>query len=191
MRGVAPGASDDHLVLHDQGRGCNVATALPRIVHAHLPLFGARLLIQRDQKIVGGAEEYFAVAHRYAAILQERHATGLPRPRRWIFVLPQQVAGGGVECENLDARRDQVHDAVDNNRRGLQVLCVVASLEHPHRDEILHIAGVHLIERAVPPRELRAAVMRPIGMCRTVGARSLRTRCRKREQHQQKSHSVP
>ena len=97
-------------------------------------------MIQRDQEIVGGAEEYFAVAHRHAAILQERHAARLSRPGRRIFVVPQHVAGGRIEREHLDARRDQVHDAIHDDGRGLQILGVVAGLEHPDGHEIFHVA---------------------------------------------------
>ena len=77
--------------------------------------------------------------------------------------MPDLAAGGGVEREDARAGGDDVHHAVDHDGRGLQVLGVVAGLKHPGGREDFDVGGVDLIERAVAPGELRAAVVRPVG----------------------------
>ena len=142
MRGIAAGASDDELVFDDERRGRDIAAALARIVHGHLPVFDAGLLIECDDEIVGGAEEHFAIADGNAAILQERHPAGLSGPWRWILVVPEHAASGRIESEHLDAGRDQVHDAIDDDGRGLKIFRVIAGLELPDRHELFTLPAL-------------------------------------------------
>ena len=64
MRLIAAIAADDHLILHQERSGRDVASALPGIVHADFPYLAAGLLIERYQEIVFRAEENFTVADR-------------------------------------------------------------------------------------------------------------------------------
>ena len=93
-------------------------------------------------------------------------AAGDSGPGCGISILPDHAATRGVKRGDLGARRDEVHDAIDNDRRGVQVFGVVAGLEDPGRDEILDIGGVDLIESAVAPGEMGAAIVRPVGVRR-------------------------
>ena len=181
MRGVAASAADDDLVLHHQGRRGDVAPALARIVDADLPDFLARLLIQCDHVIVRRAEEHLAIADRDTAILHEGHAAGAAGTRRRIFVMPDQIAGSGVEREHLKVRRDDVHNAVQHDGRGEQPLAVVARLKNPGRLQAADVAGVDLIERAIAPGEIRAAVARPVGAGGALGTSILGIRGRGEE----------
>ena len=70
MRRIAAGAADDHFVFGDQRRRGDGAAALARVVEADSPGLFAGFLIDRQQVVVIGADEHFAVAYRDAAILR-------------------------------------------------------------------------------------------------------------------------
>ena len=137
-------------------------------------------MIQRDQVGVASAEEHLAIANGDTAVEDKPFGMGVRREGGglWIFVLPDHTPRGRVERENLKLRCNQVHDAIHNDRRCLEVIGVVASLEDPGRQELLHVRGIDLIERAVAPGELSAAVMGPVGISSTSFLRPSR-RCRR------------
>src|ERR1700730_17597229 len=95
--------------------------------------------------------------------------------------MPDHTPGGPVERENLKLRRNQVDDAIHNDRRCLEVVGIVAGLEDPGRDELLDVRGIDLIERAIAPGELSAAVRGPVGAS---GSGFLRpSRCGRRQEN--------
>ena len=51
-----------------------------------------------------------------------------------IAVVPQFLAGRAVDSEDASACADQVQYAVDDDRRSLEILRIVAGLEHPGRN---------------------------------------------------------
>ena len=101
--------------------------------------------------------------------------------------MPDHAPRGRLEREHLRARGDQVHHAVDDDGRSLQVLRVVAGLKDPRRRDALDVGRVDLIERAIAPGELRAAVVRPI---RAGRSRVLRIQTRAGQEEKQRSHGV-
>src|SRR5437016_680631 len=143
MREIPANLADNDLVFHDQRRCGDIAATLPRVVDTDLPKFTAGLLIERYQKVIRRAEKHLAVANGNTTVLKKSHAA---RPRVSIFVLPYQAAICSIQCEYLKAGSDDVHDAVNNNWRGLQVLAVVSSLEDPCRREI---PDVRIVDRAI------------------------------------------
>jgi hypothetical protein len=151
-----------------------------RVIDRDLPEFASCFLIQRDQVGVARAEEHLSIGNGDTAI--EDEAVGMSvRRQGWglrIFVMPDHTTRSPVEGENLKLRRNQVHDASHNDRRCLEVIGVVASLEDPGREELLHVRGIDLIKRAVAPGELSAAVMGPVGVSSTSLLRPSR-RCRR------------
>src|SRR5262249_47815760 len=169
MRLIATVAADNNFVFYKQWRGGDVATALSWIVNVDFPDFAAGLLIQRNKKIILRAEEDFAIADGDTTILNKVGVAACNAgPRCRIPILPDHTSGSSVEREDLGTRRNQIHDSIHNDRRGVQILGVVAGLKDPRRGEVLHIASVDLIQSAVPPRELRPAIMRPVGARRSI-----------------------
>src|SRR5262249_19220421 len=126
--------------------------------------FAASLLIERNEKVILRAEEDFAIADGDTTILNKvRVAPCNPGPRCRIPILPDHTAGSGIEREDLGTRRNQIHDAIDDDGRGVKIPGVVAGLKDPGWDGFFHVARVDLIQSAVPPRELRPAIMGPVG----------------------------
>ena len=139
-------------------------------------------MIERDQEVVIRAEEDFAIANRDTAILNHvGDAARDARTRRRIPVVPDQTARGGLEREHLGARRDQIHDTINNDRRGVQVLGIVAGLKDPRGSKIFHVARVDLIQSAIPPRKQRATVGKPVGAGRAA-ILSIERHCRNQDQ---------
>jgi len=69
----------------------------------------------------------------------------------------------GPACEHLIPQRDRVHHAIPNDGRGLKAVSVVSRLENPGRTQAFDVRSIDPIKRAVTPRRLSPAVMRPIG----------------------------
>ena len=191
MRLIAAIAADDDLVLHDERRGSDVAAALFRIIDADFPDLAAALLIERDHEVVLRAKEDLAIADGDTAILDEIGMTaGNAGPGCGIPVLPDHAAGGRIERVDLSARRDEVHHTINNDGRGVEILRVVACLKDPGREEIPDVGGIDLIESTVAPRELRAAVVQPVGARRAVVLR-VKRQCHKQDQKEShKGHSL-
>ena len=184
MRSVAARASHKHLVLHHQRRGRNVAAALPRVIDVDLPNQAPGLLVQAHHVVVFRPKEDLAVAHGQSPIADK---TGHVSRHLGILVVPDFAPRRGVQREHVCPGRDQVHHAAHYDGRRLQVLRVVARLEHPDRRQGLDVGGVDLIQGAVPPRELGSPIVRPIGP-RGPGILRQRQRRRNREQDQGESH---
>src|SRR6185369_4191685 len=76
-------------------------------------------------------------------------------------VSPVLVAGLGVERDHLPCRRCDEHHAVVDDRWGLVALDHTGR-ERPHRNQVFHVRGVDLIERAVSLSVIGPAIMHPV-----------------------------
>ena len=75
-------------------------------------------------------------------------------------VLPDEIAGRGVEGLDDIARVRHVHDAVVDERRAL--LAAGAEGARPDEAQIAHVVAIDLVERAVAPAVERAAPHQPV-----------------------------
>jgi hypothetical protein len=133
------------------------------IVDGDAPDFAAGFLVERYQEIVGGTEEDLAIRNGDAAIQREDLAPGASGPRHGRQILPEERATGRIEREHLVMRGDEIHHAIDDQRRGLKAIGGITGLEDPGGGEARDARGVDVIERAVTPGRLRAAIVGPIG----------------------------
>src|SRR2546429_8791482 len=77
------------------------------------------------------------------------------------------LAGRGVDGEDAIQGCTEVHHAVDDNGGRLKSSVGHPGLKDPGGRELFDVGPVDLGKRAVPPRILIAAVMRPILLRRT------------------------
>ena len=157
---LAASHSDDELIFDDQGcaRG-GVATGLGVVVHLGLPQLAAGLGVHGDHVHVERVHEQAISKYRQAAV----HAPAAIECARRILMTvgPQDAAGERVERVNLVLRPGQVHDAVDDERRGLELL-LVPSLEQPLDVEVLDVLRRDLIEAAEAPAIVAVRIGEPV-----------------------------
>ena len=148
---------DEDFALRHQGRHRRVVALLP-VVDRLLPhdLSGRR--VERDQERVGRGEVHLV-------LVEPDSATGRVELQELLrqlpLVAPDDVAGLRVQREHLRLRRGDEHHAVVHDRRRLM------ALRHAGRDvpdglEALDVAGRDLVERAVAPACVVAAVHEPV-----------------------------
>ena len=100
------------------------------------------------------------------AILPERHAAIRRMQLQQIFgkvllVAPDEVTGLRAERDDLLLRRRDEHDAVVDDRRRLMALGHAGGVA-PHRHQLPDVGRRDLIERAVTPTTIVAAVHEPV-----------------------------
>ena len=150
----AAGHAGDHHALRHQ-RAAAVEVALGGVGDLGLPddLAGAR--IERHDVRVGGVQDDPVLVDRDAAV----RPAAAPRGRKLPAILPQQVAGGGVERLHDVAGTGQEHHPVVHDRRGL--LRPRLHRPGPDQTEIADVAAGDLLQRAVAPPVLRPAPVQP------------------------------
>ncbi len=158
---LAAADADDHLVLHDQRRARH-RLAAERIAVLRLPLDGARLGIERDQRRVGLRQQHLAVrvgepaAHRVAA---HHGGDGRILPR---LVFPQDAALA-IKVQRIDdvgEGRVDIHHVADD-QRGSLVSTQHAGRKAPHGLQAVHVVGRDLPQRAEPLARVAAAGHHP------------------------------
>ena len=154
---LAAGDADQHFALHDQRGHGHVIAGLP-VLDLGFPGNLAGFRVERDERRVERRKIDLVAVERHAAagIVQRAEARG-----QLALVAPQQIASGRVQRHDLAVRRGDEHHAVVDDRRGF-VAGVNTGRHAPDRDEILHVAGVDLIERTVAPSLVTAAGHEPV-----------------------------
>ena len=115
-----------------------------------------------------GVESHDAGVERGGVYLvaEERHATvGVMESDqvlgKLVSVAPHQVARSGIDRQHLVAGGGDEHDSVVHDRRSL-VATASAGRERPNRNQLRDVGRVDLIERAVPPPAVVAAIGQPV-----------------------------
>ena len=129
--------ADHDLAVHDQRRHGHVVALLPVGDGLAFPGDLAGRGVERDQHgVLPGHVDLVAVQRDAAlGVVQRAEAFG-----QLALVLPDQVAGPGVEGEELVVRRGDEHDAVVDDRRRL-VAGVDAGRVAPDRGQVLDVVG--------------------------------------------------
>jgi hypothetical protein len=91
-----------------------------RVGHLDVPHHAAGARVERDDVRVGRVQEQLVLEDTQAADRANLGA-GAQRLGKLAPVLPQQIAGGGVERLNRTPRVGEVHDAVVDNRARLLI----------------------------------------------------------------------
>ena len=112
----------------------------------HSPYRLAGLGIERDEFGVERGQVHLVVQDRDPAVVR---AAAIGRDRTHVvFVVPQFLAGSGVERVDVAERGGDVHDPVHYDGRGLHRLLHLG-LENPGRPQSCNIAGRNLLVRIV------------------------------------------
>jgi hypothetical protein len=151
---LSAGAPDDHHVLDDQG-SYGRALAGPHIAVHLVPHGGAGRGVECEHVRVQGGDEHHAVRHCAPPVdvaAAQRHVV-----RGRMLVAPELIPVAGVERPHPAIPAGDVHDAVDDERGGLErvrrrtgVHADRAGLEDPSGNQALDVVDVDLVERAVP-----------------------------------------
>ncbi len=156
--------ADHDLAVHDQRRERHVVAFLPVGDRRALPGDLAGRGVERHHDRVLGGEVDLVAVQRDAAlgVVQRAEAFG-----QLALVAPDQVAGLGVERQDLVVGRGDVHDAVVDDRRRL-VAGIDAGRVAPDRRQVLDVVGVDLA---------RAGCTSSPGSCRAAAASSRAPGC--------------
>ena len=108
----------------------------------------AGVLVQRHELGVEGAEEHQVAVQRDATVDHVAAGTDVIGQAR--IVLPEFLAGARIHGEHPRVGAGHVHHAVlDHRLRLLTALLFTAEGEGPDRPQLLHVADVEDIQRAV------------------------------------------
>ena len=80
---------------------------------------------------------------------------------RSVGIRPVDTSGGGIQSDHIVRGLDGVHDSVDNQRRGFELL-KGSSLKDPLQLEVFHILWSDLAKRAVPLAIVVSGVREPV-----------------------------
>ena len=143
--------SDDEQTGVDEGPGATEADGVLLGIHEllvpeHLP---ARL-VQCDEVTVGLAHVDPSVADRQAPRVGEERA-GDDRFVHLGDIRPDPLSGFGIELPDRRRVGRHVHVTVDDQGCALEAHSHFAGLEDPDGPQLLDIACVDLVERAIPP----------------------------------------
>ena len=133
--------ADQNLAV-DGRRRHRLAVAFFRIGDVGGPHRLAGLGVERHQLGVERRQIDLVAIDGDAAVVRAA-AIGRDRPHV-VLVVPQLLAGLGVERVDVAERRGDVHHAVDDDRRGFHQLLDLG-LENPGRMQPLHVGAVDLV----------------------------------------------
>ena len=142
--------------------------ALHRAVHLvvedpRLPHLLARRRVEREDIAVGAGIDNVVPVDREVPVGRVEAAGGGVL-RQVAPVLPQEIAGGGVErLDDVPRIRQVHHPVVDQRGRLLAARTHAARPDHAQRADVL---PVHLVQRAVAPAVQGAAPHQPVGWSR-------------------------
>jgi len=148
-------AADDDAPRHHGPGGVGVALAVVRL--DRLPDLLARARVDRDHRRVIGREEQLVAVERDVL---GRAAEGLGLRRELVGVLPDQLAGRGIDGLQHVAGAGEVHHAVVDQWRPL--VAALAHREYPGELQIAHVVAAHLRERTVALGIFRAPPAQPV-----------------------------
>ena len=154
----AAGHTHDHLIFHDQRRD-GKGVALRVFGDLRLPDRPSALRVDGHDVRVERAHEKRIAEHRQAAI----HLAAAYRQvlRQHIVIHPKHASGFRVERDGVVGRLREIHDAVDDERRGLECLQRLR-LKHPFQLEVLYVGGRNLLQRAVTLAHVGAGIGEPV-----------------------------
>ena len=155
---LAAARADDHQVLDDERRHRHGVREL-RIGHRCIPKRLAVARVDRDQVRVERAHEQRVAVNREAAIVGA--AADALVGRVVVAVLPEHAARLGVERQHVVGALRQIHDAVDDERRGLPRAEHLA-LQHPLLLEVADVLRRDLSQRRVALARIGAGVGQPV-----------------------------
>ena len=115
--------------------------------------------VDRDEVGVDGAHVKRVAQDREAAVNAPAADAGFGRGN--VGPGPEHAAGGGVERDDVIRCLDGIHDAVDNQRRGFELL-ERACLEDPLQFQIRDVGGRDLIQLGVAIAGHGAGVCQPV-----------------------------
>ena len=142
---------DDDLVLDDERRE-RERIAERRIDDGLVPDRPAAFRVERDQMAVDRAHEQRVAENRHAAV--HAAAADARQRRNGGGVDPEHPSRAGVERHDVVRREDGVHHAVDDERRGLELLVGFGRrprLKDPLQLQVPDVGRRDLRERAVAP----------------------------------------
>ena len=154
----------------DRGGGHRLAVPLLGVRDLRLPEHLAGLVVERDQLGVEGPEEELVAQHRHAAVVGPA-AIGGYRSHR-VLVVPELLPGGGVDRVDVIVGSGDVHDAVDDDGRGLHRLDD-RGLEDEDGTQPLHVAGVDLIGLRIAGLRVILVGMQPVAIIAKRGVEHL------------------
>ena len=129
MRRISAGHADDDFVFDQQRRAGDIATALAHVLDIDAPLLTAGFLIERDHIVIERPEKDAAPANSDAACPGTVDDADFARVL--VEVVPDFLAGFGIDSKDAVPRGRHVHDAVHNQRRGVEAAIHLAGLESP------------------------------------------------------------
>ncbi len=157
---LAAGGSEDHLVFHNErGNRQGVSSVGARATDGNVPHQTTCLCVDRNQPAVDRRHVERVLVDRQSAI-----HTAAAETRQWrrdIRIRPEHTSRRRIYRDDVVGWLDGVHDAVDDQRRRLELL-QRARLEHPLQLEALDVLSRDLRERTVPLPEHVAGVGRPL-----------------------------
>jgi hypothetical protein len=138
-----------------------VLRAAPVVEDLGFPGDFAGACVERVREIVGAVvENVLAVDCEVTVDRRKRNVVAVVA-LHGAAVFPQQIARGSVEGLRKIVRVREVHDPVIDQRRAF--LHALRERPRPNQAQIVDIAAIDLVERAVPPVIERAAPHEPIG----------------------------
>ena len=152
------GHAHDHLVFHHQRRD-GKGVALRVFGDLRLPDRPSALCVDgHDVRVKRAHEKRIAEDRQPAIHLAAAYRQAL---RQHIVINPEHASGFGVERDGVVGRLREIHDAVDDERRGLECLQRLR-LKHPFQLEVLHVGGRNLLQRAVALAHVGAGIGEPV-----------------------------
>ena len=120
MPNSPPADADDHFVLDDQRRMRDAHSPASASATVDVPHHAAGLRIESDQVRVERAHEQRVAEDRQAAV--DAAAAGRASRRTAVVSRSRRPARARVERDHVIRRFDGVHHAVDDQRRGFELL---------------------------------------------------------------------
>ena len=154
---LAARGADHDLALGDE-RGQREVVAVLVIVDGGVPHDRARLGVEGDEVRIDRRDVHPVPPERHAPVgrVELQQILG-----QLLLVAPEEVTGLRPQRDDLLlGRRDEHHAVVDDGRRLMAL--GDAGGEAPHRHQLLDVRGRDLLERAVSPAAVVAAVHQPV-----------------------------
>ncbi len=160
--------ADQHLVL-DDARGAGDRVRLRRVDRDDRPGFLAGLGVEGDEASVEGSDVDAALPGRDAAVDHVAAGAGSDGAGHLRVVLPEELAGAGVDRLHLAPGARGVEDPVDGERRRL-LPAVRVEVERPGEGQALHVGGRDLGEGGEALLVVGATVGQPVAIVLSAGA---------------------
>ena len=169
---VFSAAIADHDIALDDTRGTGDRVRLVTVDRIHSPGHTAIHSIQRNQITVDCADIDLVVPGGDAPV--NDIATGVPAPDSGYFriVGPDLLTGLRIKGEYRAPGTGDIHDAVDNQRRGLNT-AIARDIEKPVKAELSDVPGIDLFKGAEPLLSIGPTMGQPVRCDTARGQRPL------------------